>query len=221
MAAAKYSYMADLALEGYDLRTEFGLMNIPVYSGTTWVEGQQVGSNQVGYGIDYFDFPSGRPGLAELPLSPRGDLRALAPNACTGEAKFSAVGPGQATDLGALAAFGIPGHQTGGVAVNPAIFGLPLPGGKGNIGVQRQLAGMSPFISIYPAGLNLYGGPQAPYFISDIGDKNIRNSATPRFDLYGFPTLKSAQQFGIQTVPTTILVTGGLPCPTGFSGGQQ
>ncbi len=160
--------------------------------------------------------------LATLPLPDLTNiLRGLSPTTCSGEATFSAVGPDQATDAGALAAFGIPGHQTGGVAVNPAIFGLPLPGGKGNIGVQRQLAGMSPFISIYPNGLNLYGGPHPPYAISDIGDRNIRNSASPRFDLYGFPSQKSALQFGRQIVPTIILVSGGLPCPTGFSGGQK
>jgi hypothetical protein len=112
---------------------------------------------------------------------------------------------------------GIPGHQTGGVAVNPAIFGLILPGTTiGNEAVQKQLAAISPFISINPTGLNLYGGPQPPFFISDIGDRNIRNSSTPRFDLYGFSTLKSAQQFGIQTVPTTITISYGGPCPKGF-----
>jgi hypothetical protein len=112
------------------------------------------------------------------------------------------------------------------VAVDPAVFGLPLPGTlRGNTAVQRQLAGMSPFISIYPSGLNLWGGPSPgspgpPYFITSIGDKNIRNSTIPRFDIFNFPSRGAADWFGKQTVPTLIVVSGGLPCPRGFSGGQ-
>jgi RHS repeat-associated protein len=165
--------------------------------------------------------------LATLPLPDLTNiLRGLSPTACSGEATFSAVGPDQATGAGALAVFGILAHQRGGVAVDPAVFGLPLPGTlRGNTAVQRQLAGMSPFISIYPSGLNLWGGPSPgspgpPYFITSIGDKNIRNSTIPRFDIFNFPSRGAADWFGKQTVPTLIVVSGGLPCPRGFSGGQ-
>jgi hypothetical protein len=59
-----------------------------------------------------------------------------------------------------------------------------------------------------------------PYFITSIGDKHIRNSAIPRFDIFNFPSHVAAVWFGRQTVPTVIMVSGGLPCPSGFSGGQ-
>ncbi len=162
-------------------------------------------------------------GLASLPILPfdKSMLAQLAPTACSGQATFSAVAPDQATGPGALAGFGVLAHQNGGVAVNPAVFGLQLTGTMaGNEAVQQQLAIMSPYISIYPSGLNLYGGPAPPYFITSIGDRNIRNSAIARFDIFNFPSHKAADLFGIQTVPTVIVVPGGSPCPRGFSGGH-
>jgi RHS repeat-associated protein len=163
--------------------------------------------------------------LMELPMSNlRELLMSLAPTACTGDAAFSAVSPDQATGPGALAP-GVYAHETGGVAVNPALFGFPLPGTiKGNEAAQAKLAAASPFYSIYPAGLNFGSMPNAPvppYRISDVGDRFIRSSVVPRFDIYNFPSKLAANEFGKQTVPTTILTFGGRPCPKGFNGGSQ
>jgi len=43
---------------------------------------------------------------------------------CVGTARFSAVGPNQATSGGALSSYGI-SPNNGTLAVNPEIFGLP------------------------------------------------------------------------------------------------
>jgi len=65
-------------------------------------------------------------------------------------------------------------------------------------GMYEGGGGCQGFLLSPAAGMKT-GGLQPPYAITDIGDRNIRNSPVPRFDIYGFPTLKSAQQFGRQT----------------------
>jgi len=42
------------------------------------------------------------------------------------------------------------------------------------------------------------------FTIGDVGDRNIRNSVTTRFDIYRFETQQDALQYGIHTVPATI-----------------
>jgi RHS repeat-associated protein len=134
------------------------------------------------------------------------DPSGLSCKKCVGVARFSAVGPSQATGTGALSGFGVR-PKSGSVAVSPADFGLPFPEGSSltaaqisqRIQSQRMLAEAARQIRILPIGLNLRGGPASPYTVGDIGDKNIRNSKTPRFDLYGLPTQKQALQFGVKT----------------------
>lgn len=60
----------------------------------------------------------------------------------------------------------------------------------------------------------------SPYFpVSDIGDANIRNSQTTRFDIYRFATAEGAREFGKQTAPTEISIPAvtGAHCPTGYT----
>ncbi len=147
---------------------------------------------------------------------------------CVGPATFSSVGPGQAPSGGALAPFGVPGHVSGGVAVSPTAFGLAFPEASPGqpltqaqmgqrVAAQRTLAAAASQTQINPVGLNLsHGGPAPPYAISDIGDIHIRSDSGARFDIYGFTTLQSALQFGIQTVWTTMGIPGSLNCPPGM-----
>jgi RHS repeat-associated protein len=143
---------------------------------------------------------------------------------CTGIARFSAIGPLQARGVGALGVH--PGSGT--VAISPAIFGLPFPEPapgqrlaleqlRQREQTQRILGQIADRIIIQPQGLRLHGGPVPPYTVSDIGDLNIRRSPIPRFDIYRFPTLPAARQFGIQDVQTTITIPTSLTCPPGFT----
>jgi hypothetical protein len=108
--------------------------------------------------------------------------------------------------------------------MSPAIFGLPFPEGANltaeqisqRVQSQRTLAEAASQIRIAPTGLNLQGGPTPPFTVGDIGDINIRRSRIPRFDIYRFPTMPAAMQFGIQDVQTTITVPATLQCPAGF-----
>src|SRR5262249_47493035 len=142
---------------------------------------------------------------------------------CVGTARFSAVGPNQATGAGALSGFGV-NPISGTVAVSPASFGLPFPEGahltaaqiRQRVQSQQTLAQAAGQITITPQGLNLNGGPTPSYTIGDIGDRNIRQSAIPRFDIYRFQSQQTALQFGIQDVRTTITLPATLQCPPGF-----
>ena len=110
------------------------------------------------------------------------------------------------------------------MAVGPADFGLPFPEGstltaeQKAVRIQSQaiLAAAAGQIIITPQGLNLYGGPSGPYTVGDIGDINIRQSMTVRFDIYGFPSRKAALQFGIQNAWTTIIMPASFQCPAGL-----
>jgi RHS repeat-associated protein len=105
---------------------------------------------------------------------------------CVGTARFSAVGPDQATGDGALAGYGI-SPENGTVAVNPEIFGLKMGTRKQNEKAQNTLAKdiVPNVIIMMPIG-SASDGQQIyqSFTIGDIGDKNIRNSKTPRFDIY-------------------------------------
>lgn len=115
----------------------------------------------------------------------------------------------------------------GTVAVDPKIFGIPFPEATPGQGLtpgqvaqrsdsRRILAAAARAIRISPQGLRVENGPAPPYSVSDIGDRNIRNSQIPRFDIYRFNTLQAAIQFGRQDVVTDITIPGYLSCPPGF-----
>jgi len=69
-------------------------------------------------------------------------------------------------------------------------------------------------VKILAPGLSDYLTGGTTFSIGDVGDKNIRNSPTVRFDIYRFDTQQDALGFGKVTVPVTII---GLPqnwtCP--------
>jgi len=123
---------------------------------------------------------------------------------------YSAVGPNQARGIGAL---GIsPPNDS--LAISPAIFGLPYNTIAERIDSQNEIRNNIPNIFISAPGLSQYLTGGTTFTIGDIGDLNIRNSLSPRFDIYRFETQQDAIQFGKHSVPTTIT---GLPdswsCP--------
>ena len=133
------------------------------------------------------------------------------------------MAPDQALDKGALFAFGLPGHQPGGVAVNPANFGINLPGTeKGNEAAQRRLASLASSVAIVPQDLTRfvrYGAPtlpSPPFKITDIVNKHERDNPGPNFDLYGFPSFQDAHSFGRNRIPTFLVVDANQPCPQDF-----
>jgi RHS repeat-associated protein len=136
---------------------------------------------------------------------------------CSGPSQFTAVGPEQALGQGALSFYGIPGHQSGGVAVNPAVFGIQV----GTKGATAALSGFAFNSAIIPQDLRTSGFPGPPYKVTDIGDENVLSNMPFQFDLYGaphgLPTTEEAYQFGRQ--PTTAFVVVNDPnfaCPSGY-----
>lgn len=147
----------------------------------------------------------GPTGIAPIPSGP-----SLGRLLCDGLATFSAVGPlPQAAGDSAFA----PGTK-------PANGTVAIAGAK-TFGFARKALreGAASAIKIYPIGLDAVlrktGGPLPPYTVGDYGDKNIRNAPGARFDIYRFPTIKQARQFGKQTVPVMIQVPPGGHCPPG------
>jgi hypothetical protein len=135
------------------------------------------------------------------------------PLICQGAGLYSAVGPHQGTAGGALTPYGVrPGSGTVAVGDPERTFGLN----------KRQLARIAPHIVIQPQGLDAAlkadGGPATPLSVGDIGDKYIRNSKTPAFDIYGFDTLEGARQFGRRRAFTTMTIpwAPGVKCPPTF-----
>ena len=131
---------------------------------------------------------------------------------CYGPIGYSAIGPGQAVGIGA---FGfLPPNDS--VAISPKDFGLPYDTLVQREATQREIKNNIPSIRIYAPGLAEYLTGETTFTIGDVGDRNIRNSPTPRFDIYRFRTQKDALYFGKETVPTTIT---GIPdswsCPLG------
>jgi len=131
-------------------------------------------------------------------------------NRTDNRATFSAVGPlPRAAGDSAFA----PG-------VKPA-NGTVAIAGASTFGFARKALrdGAAAAIKVYPIGLDdllrQTGGPQPPYSVGDYGDKNIRNAPGTRFDIYRFPTIKQAKQFGKQNVPVMIRVPPGGHCPPG------
>ena len=123
---------------------------------------------------------------------------------------FSAVGPNQAVGIGALRIS--PPNDS--VAVNPAIFGLPYDTIPNRVATQNALIKNIPNVRINAPGLSDYLDGGTTFTIGDVGDKNIRNSPQPRFDIYRFETQNDALGFGKQTVPGTITgVPDNWSCP--------
>jgi len=129
---------------------------------------------------------------------------------CVGTARFSAVGPNQATSGGALSSYGI-SPNNGTLAVNPEIFGLPYQTISQRVQSQKILASAAKSIQIVVKFNPNMVGPPTPFTVGDVGDINIRNSIIPRFDIYRFPTQKEALQFGIKDAQTTIVIPDNLP----------
>jgi RHS repeat-associated protein len=130
---------------------------------------------------------------------------------CLGLA-FSAVGPDQALK-GALKGYSPPPNDS--LAISPAVFGLPFPADLSvRTATQLEIIKNIPNIRISAPSLSEYLTGGTTFTISDIGNKDIRNSPIPRFDIYRFATTEDAIQFGKQIVPATIT---GLPdswsCP--------
>ena len=159
---------------------------------------------------------SPRPPAPGVPLSAAQSPAATAggddPIVCVGRAKYTAVGPGQATGAGALSGHGVrPLNGTVAIGDPERVFGLDKPG----------LAKIAPQIRIQPTGLDQQlvdkRGPAPPYSVGDIGDKNIRNSLATRFDIYRFRSLPLARTF-MATAPTTITIPNvpGVHCPPDF-----
>ena len=130
---------------------------------------------------------------------------------CVGTVTFSAVGPlPQAPGDSAFAPGVKPPNGTVAIA-GPKTFGF---------GRRALREGAAARIKIYPSGLDdilaKSGGPRPPYTVSDYGDKNIRNAAGTRFDIYRFATKAGANLFGKRkNVPVRIEVPGGGHCPAG------
>lgn len=135
---------------------------------------------------------------------------------CKCTVTFSAVGPNQATN--AKGALGIK-PPAGSVAISPASFGLAYGTTSERVASQRVINANRANISIAAPGLSgaLEGRTSftgTTLTIGDVGDKNIRNSSSTRFDIYGLNTLKDAQNFGIQKADVTITgVPDDWSCP--------
>lgn len=129
---------------------------------------------------------------------------------CDGLATFSAVGPLPQA----------PGYSAFDPRTKPA-NGTVAIAGANTFGFARKALrdGAASAIKIYPKGLadilRKTGGPIPPYSVGDYGDENIRDAPGTRFDIYRFPTLKQAREFGKRTVPVTISVPPGGYCPPG------
>lgn len=126
---------------------------------------------------------------------------------CDGMATFSAVGGKQAPGFSAFAKHMKPANGTVAIA-GPQTFGF---------GKRALRQGAASAIKIYSTGLDdvlrKTSGPRPPYSVSDFGDKHIRGAPGLRFDLYRFPTIKLARQFGMKSVPVMIEVPPGGHCP--------
>ena len=144
------------------------------------------------------------------------DVEGLCPwKTCVGTAQFSAVGPNQATGVGSLG-FTPPLSS---VAINPTIFGLPYATTKERVKSQKALVDsyVKNVLILMPISNNSGSQAYQAFTIGDVGDANIRDSKTPRFDIYRFPTNEQAYEFGKKTLPGTIIVVpSNMPCPQGF-----
>lgn len=130
---------------------------------------------------------------------------------CTCLATFSAIGPNQA--LNKKDALGIsPPNDS--VAISPEAFGLPYGTIAERVATQKEISDNIGNIQISAPDLSEYLTGGTIFTISDVGDPNIRNSSTVRFDIYRFETQRDAVCFGKHTVPVTITgVPDNWACP--------
>ena len=173
--------------------------------------------------------PVSSPGPLELPeggpIFPQFNFAALplglpSFTMCSGKATYTAAGGRQASAPGALfskypslAGGSILGGTFGTVAVQEGFLGL----------TTRQLRTWGTRILIYPDGQALIGGlggPTGILTVSDYGDANIQATPGVAFDLYRFPSVDLADQFGRKTLNTMIVfpTDSGGKCPSGFTG---
>lgn len=102
----------------------------------------------------------------------------------------------------------------GTVAISPESFGLPYKTLKERVATQKVIRDNIENIKISAPGLSEYLTGGTTFTISDVGDKNIMNSPTTRFDYYRFDTQEKALEVGKKTVPTTITgVPDDWQCP--------
>ncbi|HEV2416456.1 MAG TPA: hypothetical protein VGX94_01495 [Terriglobia bacterium] len=156
---------------------------------------------------------------APQPVPPRwaGGTNNSGTTVCGGPSVFTAVGPNQAYLPGSLSP-AIFGHQAGGVAINPSIFGLTV----GVKGTTAATIAYSKITAIAPQNLKLNGFPGPPYRVTDIGDPNVLNNVPFQFDVYGtlrgLPTTQQAKQFGRQSTAAYIAVDSpNFSCPAGYT----
>jgi hypothetical protein len=141
---------------------------------------------------------------------------------CAGPAKFTGVTQTQAPATGAFFdVAGIRGHQFGGVAVKPSLYGQSMPGpGPANQAALYAMAPWVPITTIIPQDTSgpKYGGPAPPYQVTDIiSPRDVRNAPGQQFDVYDFPTKQDARQATIPSVNTFIVVQDpNYTCPAGF-----
>jgi len=129
---------------------------------------------------------------------------------CTCNATFSAVGPNQATGIGALGVS--PPNDS--VAISPGSFGLPYGTIAERSATQQAIKSAASSIRIEAPGLSEFLTGGTTFTIGDVGDRNIRNSPNTRFDIYRFEIQKDALSFGKRTVPVTITgVPDNWTCP--------
>jgi YD repeat-containing protein len=144
-----------------------------------------------------------------------GPLKSKRVNCPPVQATFTAVGPGQALANGALysdypkeVGGSIKGGTFGTVAVKDAFLGLSDSGLR-TYGTQ---------IFVTPGNQGLIarlGGPTGPLSVSDKGNTDIQNTPGVAFDIYRFPTMKGADEFGRKKMSATISfpAASGGSCP--------
>lgn len=151
--------------------------------------------------------------LAPLVLGHAGPVRDT--TTCVGVASYSAVGPHQAHGKGALysrtGAFSIEGGASGTVAVKRGLLGLS----------KAKLREFGRAIRVLPqdsGALMGTGGPERPFTVSDLGDRDIQDARDVRFDVYRWEARERADDFGVRRFRTVIVfptVSGGR-CPEGW-----
>jgi hypothetical protein len=141
---------------------------------------------------------------------------------CAGPAKFTGVTRDQAPNKGAFfGLLGIKGHQFGGVAVKPSLYGLSMPGPKDvNAAALSAIAPLVAATFVIPQDTYApnYGGPAPPYRVTDIiGPASVRNSPGQQFDVYDFPSKTAADEATMPDATAFIVVQNpNYQCPAGY-----
>lgn len=128
----------------------------------------------------------------------------------------------QAPGTGAFSSFGIPGHQFGGVAIKPSLYGQSMHGsGPQNQAALAAMAPLVPVTAVVPQSTNApaFGGPSPPYKVTDvIGPPSVRNSPGQQFDVYDFPSKRLADEATMLNAHAFIVVqSASYACPAGYT----